>query len=350
MPGHLALNMVWLALFLHDRWYTHVGALVVGFFAIGLHQVAYHPMFAGPILFFGLVLQRRWGWSAVYAAVYAAGIWLWARYAIYPLASLGLRPAPSEGDGFLLTRLLWALQEISPEYLRIQVANLIRFIAWQNLLLVPLFMVGAHQAIRRRDWRLIALLAAVVVLVVFKLVLRPYQGHGWGYRYMHGVIGITCILAAAGWQSLRAQALIGWRHLQVATAATLLIATPWLLWQAHAFSGLFALPDRAIATSGADVVIVEDNAAEFSKDLVYNPPYLDRRPIRLLASKVRGDDMAGLCRRYRIAFLTAPSLVPIEHAFSRTPPQRPSDVARLQRTATTVGCDVKLIGQRTTTD
>ena len=32
-----------------------VAAAVVGVLAVGLHQVVYHPLFAGPVLFFGLV-------------------------------------------------------------------------------------------------------------------------------------------------------------------------------------------------------------------------------------------------------------------------------------------------------
>src|SRR6476469_10999164 len=119
---------------------------------------------------------------------------------------------------------------------------------------------------------------------------------------MHCVIVAMCALGGLGWQRLRAVQAIGWRHVQIGTAATMLIAGPWLLWQAHAFSGLFARADRAIADTPADLVIVEDKAAEFSQDLVYNPPYLERRPIRLLASKLRPTDMPVLCARYRIGF------------------------------------------------
>jgi hypothetical protein len=82
MTGHLALNMVWLALFLRDKWYTHLCAVLVAFLAVGLHQIAYHPLVAGPFLFFGLVLRRRWGWSAFYALAYLAIIVFWGRYTI----------------------------------------------------------------------------------------------------------------------------------------------------------------------------------------------------------------------------------------------------------------------------
>jgi len=341
MTGHLALNMVWLALFLRDKWYAHIGAIVVGLLAIGLHQLIYHPLFAGPFLFFSLVLKRRWGWSAVYAFAYAAGILLWARYSIYPLRELGMKPAPSDGDGFLLTRMLWAVQELSPEYLWIKAVNLVRFIAWQNLILLPLLLVGMRSAVKSRDRRLWGMVAAIAALIVFKLVLRPYQGHGWGYRYMHGVVGIACILAAIGWGELRARGAIGMRHLQIATAATMLAAAPWLLWQAHQFSGIFARQDRAIARTDADLVIVENGGAEFAQDLVYNPPYLDRRPIRLLASELDGADLARLCAGRSVAFVDAKTLASFNAVVGRASDPRANRIPELRRAALAVGCDVR---------
>ena len=317
MTGYLAFNMVWLALFLHDKWYTHVAALMVGALAIGYCRIPYFPLFAGPILFFCLTLQRRWGWSALYAAAYAAAIVFWAKYSVYSLRQLGVHAAPSEGDRFLLTRFLWAFADLSPDYLWNQAANLVRLLVWQNLLLLPLQFVGVRACLRSGDRRLWGMVAAIAILIVFKLILRPYQGHGWGYRYMHGILGIACLIAAIGWRDLRAQRMIGWRHLQIGTAATLLIATPFLLWQAHQFSGLFARQDRAIAAIHSDVVIVEDGAAEFSQDLVYNPPYLDRRPIRLLASKLHARDMARVCAGRSVAFFDAEKLAEIAAAIEQ---------------------------------
>ncbi len=341
MTGHLALNMVWLALLLHDKWYTHIAAIIVGFLAIGLHQLVFHPLFAGPFLFFGLVLQRRWGWSAVYAIAYAAGILFWARYSIYPLRELGVQAAASDGEDFMLVRLLWALQELSRESLWINAANLVRFLAWQNLIMLPLLVVGIRFAHKSDDKRLWGMVAAIGVLIVCKLVLRPYQGHGWGYRYMHGVVGVSCILAAIGWRDLRSRGAIGIRHLQIATAATVLIAAPWLLWQAHSFSGLYAHQDREIAAIDADVVIVDDGPVEFTQDLVYNPPYLDRRPIRLLASKLTAPDMERVCAGRSVAFVEATRFAPIAAALGQEQPLAAVRNPGLRKAARTAGCEVR---------
>src|SRR5258708_35118174 len=57
--AHLALNLIWLSLFLRGSLRDHILASVVGFLAIGLHQVVFHPLFAAPFL--GALLLGRVG-------------------------------------------------------------------------------------------------------------------------------------------------------------------------------------------------------------------------------------------------------------------------------------------------
>ena len=61
---HLCLNLVWLWLFLRDRWWGHLAAVLVAFVASGLHQVAFHPLFAAPFVF-SLLFTRRWSLSVL---------------------------------------------------------------------------------------------------------------------------------------------------------------------------------------------------------------------------------------------------------------------------------------------
>lgn len=343
MTGHLALNMIWLALLLMDRWYGHLGAILVGMLAIGLHQIAYHPLFAGPFLFFLVVMRRRWALSAIYAVAYAGSILAWSKYSALPLHELGVVGHPTDVDTFILTRIGWALSAISPEYAWMKAANLIRFIAWQNLLLVPLVVAGAAAAVRTRDPCLVAMLAVAAVLIVTKLVLYPNQGHGWGYRYLHGAIGVIAILGAAGWRALRARGAIAPAHLAAATAATLLLTMPWLLSQARHFSGLYASVDRAIARTDADAVVIDDWTAEFTNDLVINDPDLARAPVRLLASKLTPADMAPLCAMGSIAFVDAHDLAPIGTEFDQSPEADGGLVPPLREAARAAGCAIRPI-------
>src|SRR3546814_16107538 len=66
MPAHLTINLCWLWFVLRRRWWADAAALTLGFFAVGLHQFHYHPLFAAPILFL-LLLRKAWGRAAFYA-------------------------------------------------------------------------------------------------------------------------------------------------------------------------------------------------------------------------------------------------------------------------------------------
>ena len=72
MSAHLFFNLLWLRLFLLDRWSGHIAAAICGIATAALHQVHFHIFFAAP--FFLLLLRPlRPGLLFWYAAVYAAG-------------------------------------------------------------------------------------------------------------------------------------------------------------------------------------------------------------------------------------------------------------------------------------
>jgi hypothetical protein len=134
----------------------------------------------------------------------------------------------------------------------------------------------------------------------------PYQGHGWGYRYWHGLLGSASLLAAFGWERLtrdlteagRAGARAG---LAVLTAASLLVLFPLRAWQAHRFEHPYAMAEAAIRRSGAQVVLIDDTRAAFTIDLTRNDPYLGRRPRVLALRYLSLRQVRALCSRYTIA-------------------------------------------------
>src|SRR3546814_19517409 len=112
------------------------------------------------------------------------------------------------------------------------VSNLFRMRSWQHLLHWPLFLLGG--AIARRDRLAAALLGGIVVTLLARLVVQPFQGHGLGYRNTHGLIGNFILLAVYGWISIGG-ALDGWRPLlQRTTAASGPALLPSTAWMAHA--------------------------------------------------------------------------------------------------------------------
>src|SRR3546814_6175702 len=47
-----------------------------------------------------------------------------------------------------------------------------------------------------------SILLPLTITCIMGLLLLVYQGHGWGYRYLHGLIGAFCLLGGFGWMRL----------------------------------------------------------------------------------------------------------------------------------------------------
>ncbi len=294
MPAHLACNLLWLLLFLRRAWWADMMAIVVGFVAIGLHQPLMHPMFAGPILLL-LLVERNWPRAVFFGVGYLAigMFWLWWPNWIFSLLQAGLTtPAPAGVD--YLTRLTTTMLDRDPMSLPDIAANLMRFVAWQNLLLVPLMLLAYQTA--RKDRLAGALTLGVAVTILVMAVILPYQGFGFGYRYLHGLIGNCILLAVYGWKSLGARR-SEWRTpLLIASTASILIILPLQLWMSHQFYAPAARVDRQIASITADYAIVGKDDAPFADDLVHNSPSLDTRPVRLIAEEMDPSLIRSLCR------------------------------------------------------
>lgn len=315
MSGHLALNMLWLALFLRGGRLGHAGAIVTGFLATGLHQLPYHPMFAGPFLCL-LVLDRRWRLAALYAGAYALILLAWAAYFRLPMMGMELaKPSYANPGTYMTSSVASTFALFSVESVWLTAANLVRFYAWQNLLLLPLTIAGAVAAWRRRDRLLLAMVAAPLVVLFVKFFLSTMQGHGWGYRYLHGLIGVACLLAAAGWAELRRRGIADWRLLGTATALTVGVAAPWQLWQAHRLVAPYAAMNARIAGTDADMIVIDSSHRLYEDDLVINRADLSNRPVRLLAREIGPVEAGLLCRHGTIAFLPGADMEPIRSLY-----------------------------------
>lgn len=308
MPAHLALNLVWLALFLRGGW-AHGGAILAGALATGLHQPIFHPLFVAPFLI-GLVVARRWRLAALYGGAYAViGLfWLSWPLLVAHAASGGVASAMAGEQLSYIDRIGMLLSDIGPASISLMAMNLLRFIAWQHLLLLPLLVGGVALAWRAPLVRPLAAGIGGTILVIG--ILLAYQGHGWGYRYLHGLIGSACIIAGHGWAALprlRADPRIA----RLGHGLSFAVLIPLHLWMVASFTRPYADADRAIAKINADVVVIDDTAVAFGADLVINRPDLDNRPIRLMASALTPFETAAICGLQSVTFMTRDDLVPI---------------------------------------
>ena len=319
MPAHLCLNLVWLWLFLGDRRRLDVLALAVGFVATGLHQPLFHPMFVAPWLVL-LLWEKRWGRLALYALAYAViGLfWLyWPHFTVELITGPQSLSAATGND--YLSRLLDVLAQ-NKQNLPLMAANLLRFVCWQNLLLLPLLFAGMAAA--RRDAKVAALAAGLVLPIVVMGVILPYQGHGFGYRYLHGLLGNAALLGAYGWRHLAPwQARL--RPVLIAGfAASALVLLPMLALLAHQLYAPFARVNARIDASQADYVLIGAEDAPYALDLALNRADLLNRPIRLSAGDIADADALAhrICRKgVKLALPTDALYAPIDRLFHAAP-------------------------------
>jgi len=306
MSAHLALNLIWLWLFLRNKPFSHVGAVGVGFLATGLHQFVFHPLFVAPFIL-QMLIERRWRVGVFYGVSYAAIGIFWILYWQLLLAAHGIAPeaAGAMGASYLGSRVEALLANFSVFGIETMAQNLLRFVAWQNPLLLVLLVPGFGVA-----WRMggiaASLAGGIVLTLTAMFILLPYQDLGWGYRYVHGLIGNAVLLGAYGWLSVTGSARPGEirvaRGLMLtATAVSVLVLVPIHANQMHQTIAPYARAHAEMTRSKADVVIVEALGIYYGNDLVRNDPDLTNRPLTFEISYLNAAMVRDLCSRFRIA-------------------------------------------------
>lgn len=297
MPAHLTLNLLWLWLFLAKRNSFDLLAVLVGFIAVGLHQPLMHPLFAAPILLL-LPLNRDWKRTAFYlfAYIFIGLFWLyWPNYMWQMVQSNQAATPPSSIDYY--SRLVTSITENNWLAISFMFYNLVRYIAWNHPLLLPLMFAGVIALKKNKNGYTlpVALLAGIMLTFVAMIIIIPYQGLGFGYRYFHGLTGSFILLAIFGWRAQSAQN-PKWRHLLIyASVLTALIFIPLQLWFAHDYNKAFANVSSQIKKIDADYVVINTKGAAFLWDLVLNNPQLDNRPILLDSDKINEQLIKELC-------------------------------------------------------
>jgi hypothetical protein len=291
MPAHLCFNLLWLRLFLANRRRADLGAIAVGFIATGLHQPLFHPMFVAPFMLM-LLVERNWRRLLLFVPLYAliGAFWLY-----WPMYVSGLVAGPGDitraSDGSYLARLFGAINQ-NRDALTTMAANLLRFAAWQNVLLLPLLL--ASWPVVRRGGLAAALALGLALPVLTLTIILPSQGYGFGYRYLHGVLGNAVLLAGYGWNRFGESAAVR-SSLMRATAASLLVLMPTQAWMSHRLYAANAEASARIDASGADYALIPEGSLIVLHDLVINRPDLSNRPVRLVETLVA--DPADLARR-----------------------------------------------------
>jgi hypothetical protein len=276
MPAHLFLNLLWLWLYLRGDARSWAAALAVGVVALGLHNPFPHALFVAPFML-RLLRERRWGRLASAAVVYvadAALLMVWMRM-VHPLAGAG-------GPGVLS---VFKLPDFAALWL--QLVHLTLLFSWHAPLVGALAIVGWVRA-RRSEPALADLGLGVMLTLAFYAFFPLTQGHGWGYRYAHQILGSIALLAAAGVPVLMGA--VGARPARLllvgSCAVALVVQLPLRLMQTERFVRPFAAGHALIHRQRADVVLVHGDSIWYGKDLIRNDPFLAERPVVIYATKV----------------------------------------------------------------
>ena len=299
MTSHLALNLAWLALFLRGRNWQIALTMIIGFWSIGLHQIIFHPLFAAPFIM-TLLPQRKWRMFAAYAAVYSAGLLFWTAYPSLVIWAAGLHADSGTGTGvggFFHERVMSLIARRNPDTLVFTFYNLARFICWNAIFLIPL-VIFAWPAVREKNGIALPLAAGVALTLAAMVFLLPYQGHGYGYRYLHPVLGNLLLLAGYGYLAWSARdKAVADGSIAVMSLATVLLAVPFLLATTHSFVSPQATLDRLMARQKADFVIVDTEHPYSAIDQVRNLPDMSNRPLRFASDRLSQDQLRQLCDR-----------------------------------------------------
>jgi hypothetical protein len=268
MPAHLFLNLVWLSLYVRGDLRSWIAALLVGALALGLHNPFPHALFVTPFLLREL-RKKRWTRVGLAAAVYASAGTVWLVWIAHT------HPATPGSASGLLHVFAWP----NVGSVALHTMNVSLLLTWNAPVLGPLVLAAV--ASPRRMSPLHRDLALGVLLTLLFFVFFPLtQGHGWGYRYAHQVLGNLYLLAAEGVGTITAA--MGARRarawLVVGFAAAILFQVPLRLRDTEAFVRPFARANEYVRSRKATVVLVDGQGVWYGRDLIRNDPFL-RHPI-----------------------------------------------------------------------
>ncbi|MHB8799943.1 MAG: hypothetical protein ACYDBY_15900 [Thermoanaerobaculia bacterium] len=295
MPAHLLLNCLWLLGFLSPGRSALLLTPWIGGAALLLHQPVPHALFAAPFLL-RLAREGRFRRLSYFAFVYAvaAGIGaMWLRFASLPgkQGLLDLAQFPR-----------------SMHIVGLHAANVALLFAWLAPA-VPLLFVVAAICTRRLGVTERDLLGGVVLTLVIYIFFPTDQGHGWGYRYAHNVLGNVVLLAVSGWRLLAPSQKAG-RALLGATVFGAGLLLPLRLVTCERFVTPFARAHADLRALDASVVVVDPVRSWYGIDFVRNDPFLRTSPRVMSALSLSATQRQELARRYgRKAIAVDPELI-----------------------------------------
>ena len=269
MPAHLLLNLIWIYCYTHKQKHVDLLLPIIGVVALGVHNPFVHALFVTPFLL-RILRERPWKFSFYVGTVYLLGSLLWIGYWKF------VAPQPAlESNNHLTIFTFPGLMQFAI----IQPMNLLLTLSWQSLAITLLAFFAV------RNWGKLAplqrdLFGGFVLTFGFYFFFNADQGHGWGYRYIYGVLGNLVLLAVAGWYELReaigAEKAVNF--LIVTLALALFVQLPMRGVQAESFVRPFASASRYLQKRPESFILLDPSKVWYSQDFIRNDPFLRHWP------------------------------------------------------------------------
>jgi len=283
MPAHLFFNLLWLYAYTRNNKLGLACTPWIGAVALGIHNPFVHALFVTPFLV-RLIRDKKICRGAYFAFVYGLGCIVWL------LWMKSTRPSMVTGDDFMIFQFPAFYQAI------FQMMNITLLLSWQSVALTFLFIWNT------RNWTNFTplmkdLFWGCLLTFVFYFFFPLNQGHGWGYRYIYGVLGNLVLLSVAGWYHLKDA--IGVQRANqfvfVATIFALLIQLPIRCFQVESFVRPFAQAMSFIESAPEEFILIDDTKIWYSRDLIRNDPFLRNKPKVLFAQNLSEGQKQNLC-------------------------------------------------------
>jgi hypothetical protein len=289
MPAHLFLNLLWLYFYTAK---TRTASLLVpwvGFFAMGLHQPHVHLLFVAPF-FIRLITEKNLRKVSYWGIVYGVGGLFWIWWMAMCRNGLLAPGLPKAATYFGIPQLVQVIT---------QLADLDLFLSWQPfvlLLLIYLFLSDWSKTspfVRDLAW-------GALLTILFHFFFLIDQGHGWGHRYCHSVLGNFALMSVVGFY--RMIDLLGTRTANALMCVSILVALfiqlPARFWQAGSFVRPFYQSATLLASRPEETVILEPNLFWYYLDLVRNDPLFRIKPVIVDANRLTAADVDLLKAKY----------------------------------------------------
>jgi hypothetical protein len=289
MPAHLFFNLLWLYFYTAKARTATLLVPWVGFFAMGLHQPHVHLLFVAPF-FIRLIMEKNIRKVCYWGLVYGAGGLFWIGWMTMPRNGIIAPGLPKAATYFGIPRLIHVI---------IQLAHLNLFLSWQPFILVILIYLffsdwsKASPLFRDLAW-------GALLTILFHFFFLSDQGHGWGYRYCHSVLGNFALLSVAGFY--RMVDLLGTRTSNLLMCLSILLALlvqlPARLWQVGSFVSPFYQSATLLASRSEEIVILEPTQFWYYWDQVRNDPLFRIKPVIVDANRMTAADVDLLKAKY----------------------------------------------------